>query len=356
MGQYIDFAYVKALADFPAVLDHYKVEHSDPKNGSHEMRANCPFHDDVNPSLSINTDRNLFHCHAASCGVKGNVLEFVAEMEGTALREAAKKLADICGIDLAPPKRRGNAKPTKEKSARKAKTKAEHQARQYDEDNQVNQDIIDKENGAAELKSAAMKRTRTGNEPLSFRLQLDPTHEYGAERALSNGTIDRFEMGYCTRGMMKGRWCVPVHNAEGELVAYIGRWAGEDRPKDEPKYKLPPKFDKSLVLFNLHRVLAARQNEVALVEGVFDAIRLHELGIPAVALLGSSISDEQAALLSGMACVHVMFDGGADKARCKVVDRLAQDCFVRSVILPENEDPASVDAGYIIGKVPEFVG
>ena len=64
----------------------------------------------------------------------------------------------------------------------------------------------------------------------------------------------------------------------------------------------------------------------------------------------------RAALLSGMACVHVMFDDGADKARRKVVDRLAQDCFVRSVILPTDEDPASVDVGYIVGKVPEFAG
>ena len=146
------------------------------------------------------------------------------------------------------------------------------------------------------------------------------------------------------------------NNIEGELVAYMGRWVGKEQPDDEPKYKLPKDFNKSLVLFNLHRVLAARQNEVVLVEGVFDVIHLHELGIPAVALLGSSISDEQVALLSGVACVHVMFDGGADKARRKVVDRLAQNCLVRSVVLPDGKDPASVEVGYIVGKVPKFVG
>ena len=39
---------------------------------------------------------------------------------------------------------------------------------------------------------------------------------------------------------MKGRIAVPIHNAGGELVAYAGRWAGDDSeiPEGEGKYKL----------------------------------------------------------------------------------------------------------------------
>ena len=152
---------------------------------------------------------------------------------------------------------------------------------------------------------------------------------------------------------MKGRWCVPIHDEAGRLVAYVGRWPGEDRPEDEPKYKIPGEFNKRRVLFNLHRALKLQSNQLVIVEGVFDAIRLHELGVPAVALLGSSISEAQVALIRDH-CVtaYVMLDGGADAARMKVVDRLAQEILVKSVVLPEGEDPESVDVGFFIDAVP----
>jgi hypothetical protein len=49
-----------------------------------EQNVSCPFHDDNNPSCSVNTRNNLFHCK--SCGKKGDVISFVEDMnnEGTA--------------------------------------------------------------------------------------------------------------------------------------------------------------------------------------------------------------------------------------------------------------------------------
>src|SRR3954449_11723268 len=48
---------------------------------SGQAKACCPFHDDERPSCSVNLERRIFHCHAGSCGVSGNVLEFVHRME-----------------------------------------------------------------------------------------------------------------------------------------------------------------------------------------------------------------------------------------------------------------------------------
>jgi DNA primase len=64
---------------------------------------------------------------------------------------------------------------------------------------------------------------------------------------------------------MAGRICIPVHDTGGQLVAYAGRWPGEDVPEDQERYKLPKNFQKSRVLFNLHRVRDAEH--VVLVEG-----------------------------------------------------------------------------------------
>ena len=63
-----------------------------------------------------------------------------------------------------------------------------------------------------------------------------------------------FGLGYCAKGTMSGRIAIPIHNHEGALVGYAGRWPGEP-PEERPKYKLPKGFRKSAEVFNLHRAL-----------------------------------------------------------------------------------------------------
>ena len=58
---------------------------------------------------------------------------------------------------------------------------------------------------------------------LAFTLKpLDPNHESLAALGLGAGTIERFGAGYCTRGLLKNRLAIPVHNGRGELLAYAG--------------------------------------------------------------------------------------------------------------------------------------
>lgn len=54
--------------------------------------ACCPFHHDTNPSFNINLNSGLFKCH--SCGMSGNLTQFVAEMEGISRKEAFARLND----------------------------------------------------------------------------------------------------------------------------------------------------------------------------------------------------------------------------------------------------------------------
>src|SRR5919205_1746663 len=98
----VDFEAIKARADFRAVLAHYGIALL---GQGEQAKVRCPFHDDERPSCSVNLERGIFHCHAGSCGASGNVLEFVHRMETkdgetVSLREAAVKLAGICGIEL----------------------------------------------------------------------------------------------------------------------------------------------------------------------------------------------------------------------------------------------------------------
>ena len=44
------------------------------ESGTNQYVALCPFHDDTNPSLSINTEDGLYYCH--SCNATGNAYQF----------------------------------------------------------------------------------------------------------------------------------------------------------------------------------------------------------------------------------------------------------------------------------------
>ncbi len=141
------------------------------------------------------------------------------------------------------------------------------------------------------------------NEPLSlefvtrFRAKLEPYHAYLAVRGVPSLIADHFELAFCPadpKSMMRNRVVIPIHDEHGVCLAYAGRWVGDDVPEGEGKYKLPPKFGKQFVLYNLHRVRSRKH--LVLVEGYFSVFRLVELGVPAVALMGSSHSGAQVAL------------------------------------------------------------
>ena len=97
----VNFDEIKARADFRTVLTHYGLT---PGRGV-QCKICCPFHDDAEPSCSINLEEKVFHCFGAGCGVEGNVLDFVHRMEVrggdiVTIRQAAITLAGICGIPL----------------------------------------------------------------------------------------------------------------------------------------------------------------------------------------------------------------------------------------------------------------
>ena len=74
-----------------------------------------------------------------------------------------------------------------------------------------------------------MQENGAPNKPLQFRLdKLQREHPYlTQERGLTLETIVDFGIGYCAKGMMAERIAIPIHNPEGQVVAYAGRFVGE---------------------------------------------------------------------------------------------------------------------------------
>ncbi len=109
---------------------------------------------------------------------------------------------------------------------------------------------------------------------------------YYQGRLITKESVKKFGLGYSEKQDMV---TIPVHSPDGMCVGFVGRSV------EGKEFKNTPKLPKSKVLFNLNRIKTSRT--VYVVESSFDAIRLDQCGMPAVATLGASVSGTQIGLL-----------------------------------------------------------
>lgn len=109
---------------------------------------------------------------------------------------------------------------------------------------------------------------------------------YYAGRSITEDSIKKFSLGYSEKQDMI---TIPVHSPDGMTIGFVGRSV------EGKEFKNTPGLPKSKVLFNLHRVKTS--SVIYVVESSFDAIRLDQVGFPAVATLGANVSASQMKLL-----------------------------------------------------------
>lgn len=105
-------------------------------------------------------------------------------------------------------------------------------------------------------------------------------------RLISDDSVNKFKLGFSEKQDMV---TIPVHSPDGMAVGFVGRSV------EGKEFKNTPGLPKAKLLFNLHRVKTA--DRVYVVESSFDAIRLDQVGMPAVATLGANVSNIQIDLL-----------------------------------------------------------
>lgn len=135
---------------------------------------------------------------------------------------------------------------------------------------------------------------------------------YYSYRKITNESIAKFQLGYSEKQDMV---TIPVHAPDGLPVGFVGRSIeGKD-------FKNTPGLPKAKVLFNLHRV--KNSSHVYVVESSFDAIRLDQCGLPAVATLGANVSNIQIELLQKyFNDIYVIADN--DEAGGNMKDRILE--------------------------------
>jgi DNA primase len=127
-------------------------------------------------------------------------------------------------------------------------------------------------------------------------------------------------------------------------VAYCGRSVDQA----QPRYRVPPAFAKSEILFNMHRAGSGRDHSVVVVEGFFDCMKVHQAGFRSVvALMGSALYEPQRyALRERFRHVILLMDGDATGRRASsvVAQNLRPHCSVRVVLLPDGIQPDQLSA------------
>ena len=298
-----DFDAVRKRARFATILDHYDLKTT---GIGRQRHIRCPFHQDSTPSCSINLLEGLFHCFG--CGAEGTIIDFVALMEQIELRAAAARIAEICAVEF-----------------------------------QTNATGAGHADGRNMHEAADLQAERPLPAPV-LALQLEPRHPYLIARGIRDDLIELFGLGYCNAGPMRGRICIPIHNAEGNLIAYAGRWGDDPVPKRVARYLVSSGFPKHRSLFNLHRLPASQH--VVLVEGYWSVIRLHALAIPAAGLMGSALSREHVELLRqrNIQSITLLMDGddAGYRARERIVTVLTEQFFVFAPRLAAGEKPDTI--------------
>jgi DNA primase len=326
---WVDYKEIKAKVSLLQVLGRYGVIETLARHGnSDRFSGPCPIHGGSNKThFRVSISKNCWNCFG-SCHGGGNIIDFVSKKEGVSFRDAALLIKQWF-LDE-PSEHQKLAALAKEPHAKRDEAKRPHP--------QITKAHTQQSETEAENEGAP-------NKPLSFELtKLDDTHPYLEERGLMPETIATFGLGYCSKGLLRGCLAIPIHNIEGELVAYAGRWPAEPQAGND-KYKWPNGFRKHLELFNAHRAIASEQEApLVVVEGFFDAMAIHQAGYErVVALMDSSLSGKQEELLIRLSETEerlILFfnsDEAGQKGQADALARLSTWLYVQVATLLEEE-------------------
>jgi len=180
--------------------------------------------------------------------------------------------------------------------------------------------------------------------PYTKRLSLEPDHPLLRARRLDPETCREFEAGWWPLGgFLRSCVAVRLRDAMGNPLGYAGRRVDADE-HGRGKWKFPLRLPRAKLLFNWHRACQHARGGLVVVEGPWDAMRVHQAGHRnVVALWGTTASAAQLGLLGQAIRLVLMLDG--DAAGRAASGRLAAALCstpVTTVELSDGRDPADL--------------
>lgn len=300
----------------------------------------CPFHNEKSPSFSVSPDKQIFHCFG--CGVGGNVITFVSQIEGLNFVETVQMLAERANIQL--PTLQNNGDTQKEILKDKVYKINEFTAEYY------HQNLYKPQ---AKMGQEYVKKRQLTNETLkSFRIGFSGKFNelyqelkkqgFQEQEILESGLVNKNERGqYIDR--YRNRLMFPICDARGRVIAFGGRVLDDSKPKyiNSPENVV---YSKGRHLFGLNVAKKGDTKKLLIVEGYMDVISLHQRGITnVVAPLGTALTEQQGWLLrknSEQIILSFDSDDAGIKAKLRAIDILQNmGCDLRVIQLEGAKDP-----------------
>ena len=300
----------------------------------------CPFHNEKSPSFSVSPDKQIFHCFG--CGVGGNVITFVSQIEGLNFVETVQMLAERANIQL--PTLQNNGDTQREILKDKVYKVNEFTAEYY------HQNLYKPQ---AKTAQEYVKKRQLTNETLkSFRIgfsgKFDELYQelkkqgFQEQEILESGLVNKNERGqYIDR--YRNRLMFPICDARGRVIAFGGRVLDDSKPKyiNSPENVV---YSKGRHLFGLNVAKKGDTKKLLIVEGYMDVISLHQRGITnVVAPLGTALTEQQGWLLrknSEQIILSFDSDDAGIKAKLRAIDILQKmGCDLRVIQLEGAKDP-----------------
>lgn len=330
---------VRDAADIVQVIGEYV----NLKRAGTDFRGPCPFHQGTHRNFSVSPKKRMYYCFV--CHEGGDVFRFLQKRLGVEWPSAVKMVGEKSGIEVREVDTRREGPDPREPHWEVNATAAAYfqkilwddpigqQARDYLAQREIAREIAEQFAIGFAPREIGLLRNYMG------------TLGFDEKRLVESGLLVAGEDGSEPRPRFRGRLMFPILDSMGRSVGFGGRVLGEGEPKylNSPE---SPVFSKGKTLYGLSWAKndIRREDQVLVVEGYFDVVRLMAAGVTTVvAPLGTALTDAQAAMLRKLTKnVFLLYD--SDKPGLKATFRsgdelLKQGVSVRVVTLPEGEDP-----------------
>lgn len=308
------------------------------KSGSNYFGL-CPFHNEKTASFSVAPDKQIFHCFG--CGAGGGPIRFVMKIEGLEFPDAVRFLAKQYGMEVPEDTADRGQRQRRDRLLELMKEAARwFYAQLHAPRGKAPMEYFVRRS----LSKRTMNNFGLGYAPDSFHALLDAmtAKGYTKEELFAAGLIARSQKGtYYDK--FRNRVMFPIIDIRGDVIAFGGRVMDDSKPKylNSPETMI---FNKSRNLFAMNIAKKTKSEYFLLAEGYMDVIALHQAGFDsAVASLGTSLTEEQARLLSRytknvIICYDA--DSAGQNAAQRAIDILGRaGLSVRVLRIPGAKDP-----------------
>ena len=319
----------------------------------------CPFHDDHTPSMVVSPSRQTYHCFV--CGASGDVISFVQNHLNLSFIEALRWCSTLAGLEF--PQKPMTPEEEAKYKQKEAQRIAIEAAARFFQKNLLQAESFLATRGYA-LTDKALADFGIGYAPAGNVAITELT-----KAGYSQELLQEVDIIGCNAGRkydkFRDRVMFPFYDMQGHIIGFSGRII---TPKDGVgKYVNTgetPLFTKGKHIFGLYQARKAigKQGFAYLVEGQFDVMSLHKVGIEnVIGGSGTAFTDEQIKLLLRFTDYIVMIydaDAAGVKASLKNCELLLKaGAKVKCIRLPKGTDPddfAKANGNHTYEKLKEL--